>query len=138
VEQIRALGVTVVTQPGLVRSRGDRYLEDVEAEDQPDLWRLGSLQRAGVAVAAGSDAPYGPADVWAAVEAAVTRRTACGRLLGPGEAVSPAAALALFHGRADDPARLRSVRPGQPGDVCVTGPSGVEATIIAGRLAYRR
>jgi predicted amidohydrolase YtcJ len=136
VKEIGRLGVTVVTQPGLVHSRGDRYLEDVDEQD--DLWRLGSLLTAGVSVAAGSDAPFGPADPWLAVEAATTRRTAGGRLLGPQEALSFDAAVGLFQGRADRPAEHRTVEVGQPGDLCVIGPDGVESTIVAGRLVYER
>jgi predicted amidohydrolase YtcJ len=45
---LRRLRLTVVSQPGFVHSRGDRYLDDVEAADQADLWRLGSLLRAGI------------------------------------------------------------------------------------------
>lgn len=137
VEQLRRLGLTVVTQPGLVQSRGDRYLEDVDEEDRGDLWRLGSLVRAGVAVAAGSDAPYGPADPWVAVEAATTRRTRRAALLGVGEVVERRAAVALFHGRPDRPAERRAVAVGGPADLCVVGPSGVEATVVGGRVVYR-
>ena len=138
VEQIRRLGVTVVTQPGLVFSRGDRYLEDVDERDRPDLWRLASLLGAGVPVAGGSDAPFGPADPWIAVEAAATRRTAGGRVLGPQEAVDRDSALGLFFGRAVEPAARRSVTPGQPGDLCLIGAQGVEGTLVAGRLVYAR
>lgn len=138
VHQIRDLGVTVVTQPGLVFSRGDRYLEDVDEADRPDLWRLGSLLDAGVPVAAGSDAPFGPADPWLAVDSAVTRRTAGGRVLGPDEAVGRNRALGLFFGSADRPTARRSVVPGQPGDLCLVGARGVEGTLIGGRLVYER
>ncbi|MBV9660031.1 MAG: amidohydrolase family protein [Acidimicrobiales bacterium] len=136
VDQIRRLGVTVVTQPGLVHARGDRYLEDVE--ELGDLWRLGSLLSAGVAVAAGSDAPYGPSDPWVSVEAATTRRTVAGRVVGPDEAVSRATAIGLFQGHPDAPARARSISPGQPGDLCIVGRSGVEGAVVAGRLVYQR
>ena len=41
-ETIRRLGVTVVTQPNFVSERGDDYLRDVEARDQPHLYRVRS------------------------------------------------------------------------------------------------
>src|SRR5262249_14680930 len=59
-ESLRDLrGLTVVTQPHFVAERGEQYARDVPAEDLPDLWRLRSLIAAGVAVAGGSDAPFG-------------------------------------------------------------------------------
>jgi len=142
---IRRLGLTVVTQPAFVHSRGDRYLEDVHEDDQPDLWRLGSLLEAGAATAAGTDAPFGPADPWLAVRAARDRLTASGRVLGRDEAVSCGAALRLFAGAAESPEVPRTVRPGQPADLCLlaeplaatNGIPVVVATIVAGRVVHR-
>ena len=59
----------------LVAERGDQYLDDVTAEDQIDLWRARSLVQAGIRVAAGTDAPFGSADPWVAVRAAIRRRS---------------------------------------------------------------
>ncbi len=70
-----AAGPQVVVQPGLVWSRGDRYLEEVPSGDHASLHRLASLGAAGLRVSLSSDAPYGPADPWRAVAAAVERRT---------------------------------------------------------------
>src|SRR5204862_3556523 len=80
--RLRELGLTVVTQPGFVAERGDQYHSDVNHADRPDLWRCGTLLAAGVPVGAGTDAPFGSPDPWAAVAAAVERRTETGRLLG--------------------------------------------------------
>jgi predicted amidohydrolase YtcJ len=139
------LGLTVVTQPGFVHSRGDRYLDDVEEEDQPDLWRLGSLLASGVRVAAGSDAPFGPFDPWVAIRAAVDRRTAGGRSLGRSERVSLGTAVGLFAGTAQSPASPRTIKPGQPADLCLLseplvtlpGSPAVVATIVAGLVVHR-
>src|ERR1700722_17736610 len=87
-------GLTVVTQPHFVAERGEQYAADVPPGDLPDLWRPGPLIRRGVDVAAGSDAPFGDADPWRAMRAAVHRPA----LFGRDEAVSPAWALALFLG----------------------------------------
>jgi predicted amidohydrolase YtcJ len=140
------LGLTVVTQPGFVYSRGDRYFEDVDPADQPDLWRLGSLVDAGVSVAAGSDAPFGPDDPWVAIRAAVDRTTAGGRRLGAPEGLGPAEALRLWQGTASRPALVRELRPGQPADVCILSEPfrsaarlpTVTATVIAGRVVYEQ
>ncbi|HTZ10672.1 MAG TPA: amidohydrolase family protein, partial [Acidimicrobiales bacterium] len=85
---LASLGVTVVTNPGLVLARGDRYLADVDPAERPDLYRAASLEAAGVGLAAGTDAPFGPADPWSAIGAAHARRTRAGRSLGPDEALS--------------------------------------------------
>jgi len=116
---LRDLGLTVVTQPNFVAERGDRYLAEVDADDQPFLYPCASLRAAGVPVAAGTDAPFGRPDPWAAMRAATTRRTATGLPLLPAERVDAATALALFQGHPAAPATPRRVTPGQPADLCV-------------------
>ena len=59
---LEAFGLTVVTQPGFISAHGDRYLAEVDPKDIPDLYPCGRLIAAGVKVAFGSDAPYGPLD----------------------------------------------------------------------------
>jgi len=113
------LGLTVVTQPNFVAERGDRYRVDVDPEDLPDLYRCRSLIDAGVAVAAGTDAPFGRADPWAAMRAAAERRTADGEPLGPGERVTPRRALDLFLGAPEAPGRPRVLEVGAPADLCL-------------------
>jgi predicted amidohydrolase YtcJ len=138
-------GLTVVTQPHFVVERGEQYAADVPPADQPDLWRLRSLIDGGVSVAAGTDAPYGAADPWQAMRAAV-RRPARFR---PEEAVSPATAIALFLGQAAAPGRPRLIAPGHPADLVLlrTGPREalgslasdlVAATLVGGDLIYTR
>jgi predicted amidohydrolase YtcJ len=145
---LRRLRVTVVTQPGFVLERGDRYLAEVDPADQDDLYRCASLLAAGVPVAASSDAPYSTPDPWLAMRAARDRLTAAGRPLGAGEAVSPRAALDLFLGAFDDPGGPpRRIAPGEAADLCllkaplaealdVLTPDLVWATVVAGRLAF--
>jgi predicted amidohydrolase YtcJ len=90
------LGLLLVTQPNFVAERGDAYLADVAAEEQAWLYPARSAEAAGLALLAGTDAPFGSHDPWPAMQAAVTRRTARGRPLGLDEALSPERALALF------------------------------------------
>jgi predicted amidohydrolase YtcJ len=117
---LAALGVAVVIEPGFVQARGDAYLRDVDAADRPWLVRARGFDDASVALAAGTDAPYGPADPWLAMQAAVDRRTRAGALLGESEAVTPERALALFttppHAPGGPP---RSVVAGAPADLCL-------------------
>ncbi len=67
--------------------RVDDYLADVDTDDIAHLWPCGSLIDAGIPVAAGSDAPYGPTDPWLAMATARSRLTRAGHVLGAREAV---------------------------------------------------
>jgi predicted amidohydrolase YtcJ len=145
IPRLAELGVTVVTQPNLVAERGDEYLREVPEADHPDLWRLTSLDRAGIPVGAGTDAPFGQSDPWAAMRAAVERRSPTGRPLGPSERATPGRALRLFLGRPDAPARARRVEVGSAADLCLLDRPWAEvaadldrrhvrATIVGGRV----
>ncbi len=103
------LGVTVVTQPHFLVTRGDQYLRDVPAEEVASLYRGETLRRAGIPVAAGSDAPFGTLDPWAAMFAATERRSASGAQFSPEERFAPHDALRLFLGSADRPGTPRTV-----------------------------
>ena len=149
-DPIRELGLTVVTQPGFVRERGDRYLVDVEPDDLPHLYRCRSLLEAGIRVAASTDAPYSDLDPWSAIRTAVTRRTRDGEVLGEAEGVDEATALRLWLGSSDDPGGPpRRVATGQPADlVLLDRPmehlleypcrEAVLATIVNGKVIHHR
>lgn len=150
IPQLRALGLTVVTQPAFVRERGDRYAAEVDPAELGDLYRCASLRAAGVPVAASSDAPYASPDPWAGMAAAVDRRSAGGVVLGAGEAVDAATALSLYLG---DPARPggppRRVTMGEAADlVLLDAPlrdvlpqpraERVRLTLVDGRIVHGR
>lgn len=149
VERLAALPVRVVTQPGFLYSRGDRYAVDVEPEERPWLYRGRGFLAAGIALAAGSDAPFGDPDPWQAMRAAVERTSAGGRRLGRGECLSPEEALALFTSPAEAPGAVpRRLRVGGDADLCLLDRpwrearralSGdrVAATFGAGRILWR-
>ena len=125
---VRRLGLAVVTQPNFVRERGDDYLREVAARDQPWLWRCRGWDELGVPLGGGSDAPFGSPDVWAAMAAATTRRTARGAVLGPGEALRPERALRLFTTPPESPGGApRRIAPGAPADLCLLRPPWREA-----------
>ncbi|HET6734044.1 amidohydrolase family protein [Mycobacterium sp.] len=149
VADLAALGVTVVTQPNFVAERGDQYLTDVSADEHHELWRVASLKEAGVPVALSTDMPFGEADPWAVMRAAVRRTTATGAVLGSGECVSAREALTMFFGTASSPTAARAIEAGQPGDLVVLAASPAEvlselaagmvsATVIAGEVVYER
>lgn len=146
---VAASGATVVTQPNFVAERGDQYLQDVPDTEHHELWRVAALCGAGVPMALSTDAPFGAPDPWAAMRAAVTRRTRSGTVLGADEKVGPATALTLFLGDALRPATPRRVQPGAVGDLCVLSvpprqaladldAEMVAATVAGGRLTFVR
>ena len=145
IAELADIGVLVVTQPNFIAERGDQYLADVDPGDQPALWRLASLLQAGVRVALSTDLPFGGADPWAAMRAAVHRTAATGAVLNDDECVSATTALTMFTGHSERPDVPRTIEPGQPGDLCVLGAPPAEAldtldadlvsaTVIAGHL----
>lgn len=109
---IAAAGLIIVTQPGFVHTRGDRYLATIEPHSLPDLYRLRSLFDAHIKVRAGSDAPYGSIDPWQAISAAMARTTATGQVFDRSEAIPFRQALRLFG--ADRPVII-----GMAADLCV-------------------
>ena len=81
------------------------------------------------------------------MRSAVHRTTPSGAVLGAHECVSARTALTMFLGRPDQPARARTLRPGEPGDLCVLSvpPEAalaeldagmVAATVVGGQIAY--
>ncbi|MDT5349179.1 MAG: hypothetical protein QOH91_2466 [Mycobacterium sp.] len=141
------LQITVVTQPNFVAERGDQYLAEVPVAEHSQLWRVASLLDAAVPVALSTDMPFGHGDPWTAMRAAVYRTTPSGAILNADECVSARTALTMFLGYSDDPGRVRTIEPGQPGDLCVlTEPPAtvlaeldagmVAATVIEGQLVY--
>ena len=118
-ETLARLGIAVVSNPGFIADRGDDYLRDIPAVERDWLYPCASLIEAGVAVAAGTDAPFGPADPWASIAAATSRRTAAGSVLGRAGRVSASRALRLFLAEPHNVRRARTVTPGQPSDLCI-------------------
>lgn len=149
VDRMASAGLRVCVQPHFIAERGDRYLVDVEPRHVPDLYRLRSLADAGIALAGGSDAPFGGHDPWASMRAAVDRRTMAGAILGAGEALSPEEALALYLADPADLGILRAIRPGDRADLCLLSvpwkdarsrllAEDVRATVVSGRLVHQR
>lgn len=125
---VRRHGLRIVTQPGFIADRGDRYLNDVEPEDRPHLYPHASLLRAGIRVAISSDAPFGPVDPWANLVAARDRTTASGVPLGPDERVDVDTAMAgLLSPLADPGGPPLRVEVGASDGLCLLHVSWAEA-----------
>ena len=130
-------GLTVVTNPAFLHDRGDRYLDQVPPESIADLYRAQSLQTAGIALLAGSDAPYASFDPWLGMRSARDRLTARRLAIGLDERLSAQAALSLWsNGRIEPGAPADLVMcEGNPADVLADLDAGrVKATIIAGKV----
>ena len=120
VDWLARLGLTVVTQPGFLAERGDRYRRDVAPNDLPWLVLGAAFDRHRVPLGSGTDAPFGEPDPWRAMRAAVDRATETGHLLSPEEGVTPERALALFSAPLEAPGGPpREIRPGAPADLCL-------------------
>ena len=141
IEWMKELGVIVVTQPNFIAERVDAYRADVPVAEHENLWRLKSFDH--LPCAAGSDAPFGDPNPWAAMEAAVNRPHGFET-----EAISPDAALALYTKPAKDAAASpRKIALGEAADVCLLDRDWgkalnsladvtVKATWIDGDLVY--
>ena len=152
--ELRDLGVLVVTQPNFVAERGDQYRLEIPADEHEWLYRCASFLANSVDLAAGSDSPFGSADPWAAMHAAVSRRTASAEILGSNEALTPEAALNLFLGSLEKPESPRTLSIGGTADLClldrpwvqlrqdltssIAAASAVQATICRGQLIHDR
>lgn len=150
VDELKRLRLVIVTQPGFVHARGDRYLRTVDRVDLPFLYRCGSLVAAGIFVYGSSDAPYGPVDPWLAMRTAIDRRTATGAVVGKDESVSALSALRAYVNSPQEAWRDEvGPRVGDPGDLVILGESlrgslshlnsvSVRATAIGGDLVFSR
>ena len=148
-DEIARLGLAVVTQPNFIAERGDQYIALVEPEMQRDLYRLRAFRDAGVPLAGSSDAPFGTADPWASMAAAVTRRTCAGAHIGASEALTPEQAVDLFLHAPTALTTRRHVACGTQADLCLLdrcwsqartdlASVKVAATLIGGRLVHER
>lgn len=149
---LRDLGVTIVGQPALVYERGDVYRGEYPVELHGWLHRAGSLVRAGIPYAAGSDAPVTEPAPGLGFFVLTQRRTRSDAVLGLNEALGAEqalAALTLWPARAIGAAdELGSLRPGKLADVAVFDPGFLEGdrsrqprqrarfTIMDGRLVW--
>lgn len=147
IAEIARRELTVVSQPAFIHARGDRYLATIK--DTGDLYRLESLRRAGVVLAAGSDAPYGPLDPWLAMRCARERRTASGKQVAKVEGLAARLALEMFLRPLNPSPSVRQLVPGQRADCIVLKGSWddilnepdaarVVATFVAGKPVYER
>lgn len=147
-QKIARLGLRVVTQPHFLSERGDQYLEDVDEHDRPWLYRGVAFLESGVPLAAGSDAPFGGADLWESMRSATRRTTLSGQVIGADEVLTPEQALQLFLSSPGQPGLgARELSVGAAADLCLLDApwesvrenlcrEHVRATWVAGRQVF--
>jgi predicted amidohydrolase YtcJ len=150
-ERLAATGDTwVVTNPGFVYYRGDKYLRNPALVAH--IYRARSLIRAGVNLAAGTDGPVAPARPLAAIAAAVARTTIDGQPVTPEEALTTEESFALFTSKGAQLARVNAgeIAPGKLADLVVLPKDPlklsaaeimalhVDLTIVGGKIVYER
>jgi predicted amidohydrolase YtcJ len=149
ISEMAELGLAVVSQPHFIHERGDLYLQDVDSESQPYLYRLRSFLNAGVCLAGGSDAPFGSCDPWAAMAAAVSRKTRNGVAISEAESLTPEQALDLYLRAPQALAQRRRIAVGAVADLCLLdrpwaearttlSSAAVRATFVCGRMVFAR
>lgn len=130
--------VTVVTQPNFIAERGDAYVADVPASEHDNLYRCRGFIDAGIPLGGGTDAPFGHPDPWAAMSAAVNRKTPGGHVLGAAERLTPERALALFTTPLADPGgHPRRIAVGASADLCVLRRPWAQARLSLDRSDVR-
>lgn len=144
--QLLACKATVVTQPGFIAQRGERFRRQADVGDLNALYPYASLLAAGIPAAASSDAPYGPINPWQIMAAAVQRVTEAELTLGRRECVPAAEALRGYLAAPDDPGGApRAIVPGAAADLCLLdrplaqvyadiGAVQVQHTLVNGRV----
>jgi len=144
IEKLVQLELTVVTQPHFIVERQAAYLKEVAGYERPHLWRLQSFLDAGIALAGGSDSPFGGMDPWHAM-ACATKRPA---MLASQESLCAEEALGLFtKPAANAGAPSRQIKVGAAADLCLLDRTwdqavcdfskvNVRATWVRGDLVY--
>jgi predicted amidohydrolase YtcJ len=150
ISRIASLNAWVVTNPGFIFYRGEKYLS--EPGLIPHTYRCQSLIRGGIRVAAGTDAPVTPARPLVAIAAAATRLDQNGRELAPEERLALPEAWHLFTTAGAALARWSAgtIDVGMAADLIVMprdpkqeAPAGlasvpIDLTIVGGQVVYER
>lgn len=153
-ERMARLGVIAVIQPTFLWLWGDDYSAVLGEERAPWLYRGRGFVDHGILVAGSSDRPVSDGAPLRAMQFMVERLAASGALVGPGEQLTAAEALAAYTVNSAFACRAErsagSITPGKHADLAVlsAGPTEVDpsaiaeievlATYVGGEIAYER
>lgn len=154
VAQAVHMGVVIVTQPIFVHDAGRAYVANLGGERAHQALPLRRLLDSGVPVAASSDSPVASYVPMHGVQAAVTRRTHTGDLLGEEQSLTVEQALSIYTlggAYASFQEGVKgSISPGKLADLVVLesdprtvepdslGAVAVDLTLVGGQIVYRR
>lgn len=95
-DRMARLGIIAVPQPTFVHYLGDSYLENFTPEQLALSYPARAWFDRGIVAAGSSDVPVVPCDPFVNLQAAVTRCTQDGNLMGPDQKVTVAEAIRMF------------------------------------------
>ena len=131
IDGLAQLAVPVVTQPGFLADRGERFRRELAPAQVADLYRYRSLLDADIEVICSSDGPYGPVDPWVCMAAARRRLTDVEAEISPAERVCEIEALSGYL-LGDDLRRVRRVEIGEPANLVLVRNSRPVAVWLGG------
>jgi predicted amidohydrolase YtcJ len=145
---LQETGVSVVSQPDLLRTRGIQYQQEVAPELHALLYRARFFIDKQIPFALSSDAPYGEANPWQAIHTACQRRNPDNYCFGEQEKLSAEQALRTYFKDPLNLSRERKVSPGEAASLCLLKKNWVDtrkdiartevrATVINGQPAFR-
>ncbi len=152
--QLASMKAVIVTQHSFIRLMGDAFARVLGVDRAEALYPGRTLLDRGLTLAGSSDAPAGHLSPFVGMAASVDRRTVGGRIMNPGEALTPLEALETYTVGAaaaleQDGMRGR-FRPGALADAVILdrdplsctadalAETEVEMTISRGEIAYSR
>ena len=145
IARMKGANIMVVTQPGFIYHSGDRYLEQLDQQDIANLYPIKNWLKAGLQVAASSDAPVIPPDPLLGIQASVLRQARTGEKVSPEQGISVEQALS-FNGSAEGGVGV--IRQGAMADFAVLdrdptqvppeeiGEIGVWKTVVGGGAVH--
>lgn len=154
VERVASMGIVVGTQPVFIYEAADTYITNLGRTRGEQVLPFRKLLDAGVPLAGSSDSPVASYVPMLSIQAAVTRRTQTGGIVGIGQEVTVAEALHMYTLGGAYASREEQIKgslvPGKLADLVVLDRDpfdvpadelseiAVDMTVIGGEVAYQR